>query len=73
MIYMQIYIETNIINWVFFVLNTLNFAMVIRANTNVYAIDQQLIVANLIKFYALNILVIDILFISFIGYDPNNQ
>lgn len=72
MIYMQIYIETNIINWVFFVLNTLGFALMIRANTNVYAIEQQLKVANLIKFYSLMILVLDILFISFVGYDPNN-
>jgi len=39
MIYMQIYIETNIINWVFFVLNTMSFALLIRANTNVASID----------------------------------
>jgi hypothetical protein len=73
MVYMQIYIETNIINWIFFVLNTLSFALMIRANTNVYAINQQLNVAQFIKFYSLIILVVDILFISFVGYDPKNN
>ena len=73
MIYMQIYIETNIINWVFFVLNTMSFALLIRANTNVASIDLQLKVANFIKFYSLIVMVSDILFISFVGYDPDNQ
>jgi hypothetical protein len=73
MIYMQIYIETNLINWVFFILNTVSFALLIRANTNVASIELQLKVANFIKFYSLIVMVADILFISFVGYDPDNQ
>jgi hypothetical protein len=56
-----------LINWVFFILNTINFAFIIRGSSNLGNVRQSLLVTNLIRAYALIILTTDILFISLIG------
>lgn len=60
-------LETNLINWVFFVLNTLQFAFIVRGSKSLSYLRQSLCVANSIKAYSLFILILDILFICFIG------
>jgi len=67
MIYMQSTIEISIINWVFFVLNTINFAFIIRGTKDVKFVRQSLCITNFIKAYSLLIIAINLLFISFIG------
>mmetsp|Transcript_21580 Transcript_21580/g.33240 ORF Transcript_21580/g.33240 Transcript_21580/m.33240 type:complete len:435 (-) Transcript_21580:108-1412(-) len=63
-------IETNIINWLFFILNAVNLALIIRGNKGIKYLKQSVFIANTIKVYALIILIIDILFISFVGEMP---
>jgi hypothetical protein len=67
LIYLVIYIETNLINWVFYVLTTLLIALKLRASSSVGALMQSLKVVNILKIYSLIILVVIILFMSFVG------
>jgi len=69
MIAIHALIETNIINWIFFILNAINLAMMIRGNKGIKYLKQSIFIANSIKVYALMVLILDILFISFIGED----
>jgi len=67
MIFIHSSIETNLINWVFFVLNLINFAFIIRGTKELKFLKQSLCITNLIKVWSLMILILDILFICFIG------
>jgi hypothetical protein len=74
MIYVQTTIETNLINWVFYVLNSINFAFIVRGVKKIGYLKQSLAVSNMIKIYSLLVMVIDIIFICFIGeFEKPNQ
>jgi len=74
MIYVHESIEINIINWIFYIFNTVNFALIIRGSKSLKYVQQSLRVTNCIKVYSLLILIIDILFMCFIGeFEKPNQ
>ena len=73
LIYLVIYIETNFINWVFYVLTTLLIAFKLRSSSSVQALKQSLTVVNILKLYSLVILIVIILFMSFVGQDNDDE
>jgi len=67
MVSLQYYIEQNLINWVFWIFNIVNFALMVRGSKQVKYLRQSLCVTNFVKAYALAILIADIFFITFLG------
>lgn len=67
MVSLQYWIEQNIINWVFWTFNILNFALMIRGSKQIKYLQQSLFVTQCNKLYALTILIADIIFIVFLG------
>ena len=59
-------LDINLINWVFFSLNLINFAMFIRS-TNQKNLDYQLNMIKFLKFYSIFILTINMMFVLIIG------
>jgi hypothetical protein len=59
--------QTNLINWAFFVLNVVNFGFMVKGDnkpsTNMHSVQ----IAKTIKMYSAFILIVDIMFICFIG------
>jgi len=70
MIGIHIRLETNLFNWVFFSLNMINLALIIRGTNTIKEIKQSLKVINMLKVYSLAVLILDILFIGVIGELP---
>jgi len=66
-IYIHKYLQVNLINWVFWILNILNFGLMIRGTKTTKYVNQIKATTNSLKFYSLMILVIDIAFSIFIG------
>jgi hypothetical protein len=70
MVFIHKDLETNIINWIFFSLNMINLALIIRGTSTMNDIKQSLKIVNIIKVYSLTVLILIILFISLIGELP---
>jgi hypothetical protein len=58
MISMQTIMEIDIISWIFLILNLVNLAFIIKGNTSVTAAKASYYIAELIKFYALFVLIL---------------
>jgi len=67
MIFIHSKLETNIINWIFFTLQMINFALIVKGTSSLSDIKQKMFVVSLIKIFAFIILFMDIQFITFIG------
>lgn len=67
MIYLQHNVQTNLINWTFFVMNVLNLSMMITGSHSNKSYTRNERVASFIKFYSISILLTDIAFVFFIG------
>jgi hypothetical protein len=67
MVGLQYYIEQNLLNWIFWILNVVNFALMIRGSKQVKYLKQSLCITNFVKVYALLVLIADILFIVSLG------
>ena len=59
--------QTNLINWIFWTLNVLNFAFLAVADNATSTNKASLYVAKTIKVFSAYMLLFDILFMSFIG------
>lgn len=70
MVSLQYFIEQNLINWVFWIFNIVNFALMVRGSKQIKYLKQSLCVTNFVKVYALTILIADIFFIVFLGELP---
>jgi hypothetical protein len=73
MIYLQHNVQTNIINWTFFVANVINLSMMITGDHTPQSYKRNRRVASFIKFYSISILLMDIAFIFFIGEKPKTN
>ena len=62
-------IQNNVINWIYFCQTIFLVSLKLRASTSVHALGESLMVARNIKYYSLMVLISNIVFISFIGYD----
>jgi hypothetical protein len=63
----------SIITWLFFVLNLLNLALMIRGSLKEKEIHRQLIISSIIKFYSLIVIISNVLILAFnyrIDHDP---
>lgn len=67
MISMQSIIEIDFISWFFLILNLVNLAYIIKGSTSVAAAKASFFVAGLIKFYALFVLILQIIVLASIG------
>jgi len=67
MVSLQYFIEQNIINWIFWIFNIINFALMIRGSKSIKYLQQSLCITNCVKLYSLSILICDIFFIVFLG------
>jgi hypothetical protein len=67
MIVLGFNVQTNLINWIFFILNILNLGISISGTHNLYSVESSIKITRIIKFFALFILIFDTLFICFVG------
>lgn len=67
MVGLQYYIEQNLLNWIFWIFNITNFALMIRGSKQIKYLKQSLCITNFVKVYALTVLIADIFFIVFFG------
>lgn len=67
LVYLTLVIEINLINWVFYILTTLLIAFKLRSSDSVEVLKQSLRLVNILKLYSLVILVVTILFLTFVG------
>ena len=65
--------ETTLINWTFWVLNILNFAFMAKADNKPATNRQSLRCAVTIKYYSAVILIVEILFLCFIGTERSDD
>ena len=75
LVYLIAFIETNLINWIFYIMTTGLIAMKLRTSSSVKSLQQSLKVSESLKLYALIAMVAKILFVSFVGQvdDPANE
>ena len=59
--------QTNFINWVFIVLVLTNFAFIVKNDNKLSTISWSVKIATILKYYSATILILDILFIVFVG------
>jgi hypothetical protein len=59
--------QTNLINWIFFVLNIISFAFIAKSDDKDSTNNHSYKISVVIKYYSAIILITYILFISFIG------
>jgi hypothetical protein len=70
----QINLETNILNWLFFIVNIMNLVILISGASTQASLKRQERIATFIKLFAIIIIVIDILFIFLIGeFEKKNK
>ena len=67
LVYLTLVIEINLINWVFYILTTLLIAFKLRSSDSIEVLKQSLRLVNILKLYSLVILVLTILFLTFVG------
>ena len=67
LVYLTLVIEINLINWVFYILTTLLIAFKLRSSDSIEVLKQSLRLVNILKLYSLVILVVTILFLTFVG------
>lgn len=73
MLLLMMQVETDLITWVFFVLNMIQLAFLIRGSSDSSEAATCRFVSQVIKIYALVVLMIQILFISFVGAVPTTD
>lgn len=62
--------ETNLISWIFFILNCLLFAFMLRSDYTIPKMKPIVTVAKVLTIYSVVILFSDILFMSIVGENP---
>ena len=67
LVYLTLVIEINLINWVFYILTTLLIAFKLRSSDSVEVLKTSLRLVNILKLYSLVILVVTIMFLTFVG------
>jgi len=63
----QVNMQTNVINWLFFIVNIVNVSILVSGVNTRASFKSSELIARFIKFFSITIIVIDILFIWFIG------
>lgn len=62
--------QTNLITWVFFILNVSLMSLVARGGLDLHTLKRTWQCAAIIKYYSVSIILIDVAFICFIGENP---
>ena len=65
--------STNLINWFFFVLNVVCFAIIVKSDGKPATLKHAMNVAKVLKNYSVFILVFEIIFICFIGAEADTS
>lgn len=66
-------IETDLMSWIFFVLNFINMAALIRGDSSKSSVARSLLISNIIKAYALAVLLLTFCFVTIIGPERPND
>ena len=73
MVTLLIQIETDLISWIFFTLNMVQLGFLIRGKSDSASVSACLWIANIIKLYALTVLITQVGFVSFIGATASTE
>ena len=71
--------QTNLLNWAFFIVMVTNVVIMIEGDTSKASLKKQETIASIIKFFAISIILLDIMFVGIIGekertdYHSNDQ